>query len=129
MSAAANNNKPTFEETLEWLQTTEYGGAVGVTALFRVKDEHIESFINLLEDLIPYAVKEEGCIEYAFNRDWKNTNEFWITEKWASPKLLIEHLGPNARKGTEYEGSTPFDEFEKMEIVLEPAAIYKVGLR
>lgn len=129
MSITVNNSKPTFEETLEWLQTTEYKGAVGVTALFRVKEEHTEAFKSLLEDLIPYVLKEDGCIEYGFNRDWKNVNEFWITEKWASSKLLVEHLGPNARKGTKYVGSTPFDEFEKMEIILEPAAIYKVGLR
>ncbi|WP_111707591.1 putative quinol monooxygenase [Lutibacter citreus] len=124
----SENTKPTFEETYEWLQTTDYNKGIGVTALFRVKEEHLENFIALLEDYIPYVLKEEGCIDYGFHRDWRNSNDIWLTEKWVSPKILVEHLGPNARKGTKYEGSAPLDKFAKMEVFPDPAAIYKIGL-
>lgn len=124
----SQNIKPTFEETFEWLQTTDYNKGIGVTALFRVKDEHLENFIALLEDYVPYVLKEQGCIDYGFHRDWRNSNDIWLTEKWASPKILVEHLGPNARKGTKYEGSAPLDEFAKMGVFPDPAAIYKIGL-
>lgn len=128
MSQQTNNSKPTFEETLEWLQTTDYSEGIGVTALFRVKDEHKENFIAMLKDYIPYVLEEEGCIDFGFHKGWKNPNDFWLSEKWASPKILIEHLGPNARKGTKYEGNVPLEEFAKMEVFPDPAAIYKIGL-
>lgn len=117
-----------FEETLEWLKNTEYNGAIGVTAMFRPNEEYIEEFEALLKDYIPYVQKEEGCIQFSFNRDWQDSNNFWLTEQWASPKILLEHLGPNSRKGTKYEGSIPLDKMAGMGIIPKPAAIFKVGL-
>ena len=128
MTTQNTNAVPTFEETLEWLQTTEYSGSIGVTALFRVKDQYYDRFIALLKDYIPYVVKEEGCLDFSFNRDWRNKNDIWLVEKWSSPKSLIFHLGPDARKGTKYEGNIPLIKFAQMEIKPEPAAIYKLGL-
>lgn len=128
MSEQRKTEQPTFEETLEWLQTTDYDKGIGVTALFRVGDEHVDSFVALLKDYIPSVLEEEGCLDFNFNRDWRNPNDFWLTEKWASPKILIQHLGPNSRKGTKYEGNVPLEEFAKLGLSPDPAAIYKIGL-
>ncbi|MEH0152491.1 antibiotic biosynthesis monooxygenase family protein [Limibacter armeniacum] len=123
-----SDKKLTFEETLTWMKTTDYSGAIGVTARFRVADEYVDEFVALLKDYSPYVLEEEGCLDYSFHRDWQNPNDFWLTEKWASPTILLQHLGPNARKGTKYEGSIPLDKFAAMNIFPDPAAIYKVGL-
>ena len=121
--------KITFEETIEWFQTTDYMGAIGLTVKFPVPEKNVEEFVSFLEDYTSYVVQEKGCIDFGFNRDWKNSNEFWLTERWESVSILLEHLGPNARKGTKYEGDTPLKIMAKLGAKPDPAAIFLLGLK
>ena len=118
----------TFEETITWFQTTDHDGPIGLTVKFPVPAENVEKFIGFLEDYSPYVVKEEGCIEFSWHRDWKDPNAFWLTERWASAKILLQHLGPGARPGTSYEGEAPLKIMAELGAEPEPAAIYLVGL-
>ncbi|MCL1065700.1 antibiotic biosynthesis monooxygenase [Shewanella olleyana] len=121
-------SKVTFEETLEWFNTTDYTGAIGLTVKFPVPEEKAEAFAVFLKDYIPYVLKEEGCIDFGFQRDWKKPNEFWLTERWASVKILLAHLGPDSRKNTKYEGNKPLEIMAEFGAKPEPAAIYRIGL-
>ncbi|WP_285163022.1 putative quinol monooxygenase [Shewanella goraebulensis] len=118
----------TFEETLEWFKTTDYTGAIGLTVKFPVPAENTEKFAEFLKDYTPYVLEEEGCIDFGFQRDWKNPNEFWLTERWASVQILLSHLGPDSRKGTKYEGGTPLQIMADFGVQPDPVAIYRLSL-
>ncbi|GLS90347.1 hypothetical protein GCM10007916_14140 [Psychromonas marina] len=121
-------SKITFEETIEWFQTTDYKGAIGLTVKFPVPQENVEKFVDFLNDYMPYVKKENGCIQFTWHRDWKNPNEFWLTEHWESSSILLEHLGPDSRSGTKYAGDAPLVIMAGLGVNPEPAAIYKLGL-
>lgn len=119
-----SDNKVTFEETLEWFQSTDYQGALGLTVKFTLPEENTQAFIDFFTDYKPYVLEEEGCIQFGFERDWKDPNTFWLCERWASPQILLKHLGNDARKGTKYEGEQPLKIMAALYAQPEPAAIY-----
>lgn len=122
------SEKIAFEETIAWFQKTDYDGPVGLTVRLPVPQKNVEEFGAFLEEYIPYVLEEDGCIEFGFHRDWREPNIFWLTERWALPKILLEHLSPNARKGTKFEGDAPLKIMAALGAAPDPAAIFLPGL-
>ncbi|MEI8642785.1 antibiotic biosynthesis monooxygenase [Pseudoalteromonas sp. Hal040] len=121
-----SKNVITFEETMEWFVSTEHKGAIGLTVKFPIPEANVQAFIDFFTDYTPYVLEEDGCLQFGFHQDWKNPNVFWLVESWASTSILLEHLGPNSRKGTKYEGETPLKIMAELGAKPEPAALYLV---
>ncbi|MCG9696575.1 antibiotic biosynthesis monooxygenase family protein [Shewanella sp. Isolate11] len=122
-----NNKVITFEETIEWFNSTAHQGAIGLTVKFPIPEENVQAFIDFFTDYTPYVLEEEGCLQFGFHRDWKEPNVFWLVENWASTKILLAHLSADSRKGTKYEGDAPLKIMAELGAKPEPAALYLVN--
>ncbi len=121
-----SKNAITFEETMEWFESTEHKGAIGLTVKFPIPEENVQAFIEFYNDYTPYVLKEDGCLQFGFHQDWKDPTVFWLVESWASVSILLEHLGPKSRLGTKYEGETPLKIMANLGASPEPAALYLI---
>lgn len=72
---------------------------IHVVARMEIKEGQMESFLELLQELVPTVRAEEGCIRYEICQDAKvdigvaaNPQALTILETWESPEHLAAHL-------------------------------------
>ncbi|NLF92433.1 MAG: antibiotic biosynthesis monooxygenase [Oligosphaeraceae bacterium] len=72
---------------------------IHVVARMEIKEGQLESFLALLQDLVPTVRAEDGCIRYEVCLDAKvaigappNPQALTILETWESPEHLAAHL-------------------------------------
>lgn len=64
---------------------------IKVVAKFFVKEEMIEEFLTLANELVRQSRKEVGCLSYELVQDVDNPEIFIIIEEWGSEEALILH--------------------------------------
>lgn len=65
---------------------------ISVVAKNIVKDNKIEEFKSLAEELIKETLKEKGCIEYSIYEDSEKNNILTFIEKWEDMEVLKAHF-------------------------------------
>ena len=93
-----------FEENefLNWLQSTDYNGAISLTVKFYVKADQVSKFREIMKTMVEYSNSDHGALMYKLHVDYKDSTVFWLTEEWAKVSDLKNHAtdekhGKNAK--------------------------------
>lgn len=62
-----------------------------ITAKSIVKNENINEFKKLANELVTESRKEEGCIEYKLLHDINNSESFIFLEQWKDKEAVERH--------------------------------------
>ena len=79
-------------EFYDWLKTTDYAGAISLTAKFYVKPGYQDSFKDSMKSNVMFSRTESGMIWYKMYADYKDPQVFWLVEEWASVEDLMNHV-------------------------------------
>ena len=82
-----------FEENefLNWLQSTDYNGAISLTVKFYVKADQVSKFREIMKTMVEYSNSDHGALMYKLHVDYKDSTVFWLTEEWAKVSDLKNH--------------------------------------
>jgi len=57
-----------------------------------VKEDGVNSFIELFKEMIEPTMKEDGCIQYEMYQDEDDKTVLVVLEQWASREQFNQHL-------------------------------------
>ena len=88
-------------ELMEWANSTDYTGPIGITVKFPVKESEISSFQTIYQKNHDIVMSKEGCKTFKINEDFKRQSCYWVVEEWESiaawkPYLLSDERYANA---------------------------------
>ena len=87
-----NNIRFEEQEFYNWLNTVvDYDGPVGLTAKFYVKKDQVAKFCQMMKNNVEYSVGKKGVLVYKMQADYRDSNIFWLIEKWESVADLKAH--------------------------------------
>eukprot|EP00493_Phyllostaurus_siculus_P012775 UN12962 len=89
-------------ELMEWANSTDYSGPIGITVKFPVKPSEVANFQGIQSKLGEFARSQSGCKVFALHEDFKDQSCFWLVEEWEStsawkPYLMSSERGSNAQ--------------------------------
>ena len=65
---------------------------IKVVAKVTLKPEHIDTFKNLVAEIVAETRREDGCIAYQLYNDVNATHVFAFIEEWESDAHLKAHM-------------------------------------
>ena len=64
---------------------------IHILASFEVKNDKLQEFVELCNELIRESRQEEGCVSYNLQQDIKRENHFVFVEQWKSNEAIEKH--------------------------------------
>lgn len=64
---------------------------ITIVARSIIKEDKVEEFRKLAEELVRESQKEEGCISYNLFEDIKEPNAFTFIEEWKDKEAIEKH--------------------------------------
>lgn len=65
---------------------------VKVISKMKVKEDKVDTFVNLFKEMVEPTQQEEGCIQYEMYRDEEAPSTLVAVEKWETRDAFDRHL-------------------------------------